>query len=215
MFCSSLSYGGFLPTVDGYTLTDTIIRLFQKGKIPSVPFIAGYVSHEGAGTISKNITEFTEADIGTVHNLSASHIQDVLTMYGPRAVNSSWGQAYNTGPFFTDAFRAALAGSTRYGEGGISGGERWAALSMCKKGKKECAKTWSFRYGAPSTCSLHRRLLSRYLFTHAFAVQFTAVGTAYPDAPAPLNFVAHSADNSYLQVSLFCLLNRRSVSQQI
>lgn len=154
-----------MPAVDGYTLTDTITKLFQKGKIASVPFIAGAVSHEAANAVLKNITEFTAANIGA-YNLSASHTQDVLNMYGPGAVNGTWGQAYSTGPYFTDVFRATLAGVSGFGEGGITGSERWAAKSMCKKGKKECAKTWSFRYGAPSTfpVSLSFLALGAYMF---------------------------------------------------
>ena len=37
---SVATYGGFLPTIDGKTLTDTITKLFQNGKIAKVPTLA-------------------------------------------------------------------------------------------------------------------------------------------------------------------------------
>jgi hypothetical protein len=62
-FLFSLSYGGFLPTIDGITLTDSVTNLWKDGKIAKIPFIGGYVSHESGNFISRNAT-FSANSIG-------------------------------------------------------------------------------------------------------------------------------------------------------
>ncbi|KAK7033929.1 hypothetical protein VNI00_012553 [Paramarasmius palmivorus] len=140
---NGLSYGGFLPTIDGITLTDSITNLWKDGKVAKIPFIGGYVSHESGNFISRNAT-FSANSIGG-YNLSDASIQKVLSMY---PVNVSWGEPYGNGAFQSDEFRAAVLGNANLGEGGITCSERLVSTSMCAHGN--CDQTWAFRFAAPT-----------------------------------------------------------------
>ncbi|KAJ6532702.1 Alpha/Beta hydrolase protein, partial [Mycena vulgaris] len=164
-----LAFGGFLPSVDGVTLTDTITKLWLKGKIASVPFIGGYVTSEGGAVTPSTSTAITAATLG-VYNFTAADAAQVASFY---PVNASFADASGTGNFFVDGFRAVVQSAAGFGEGGIMGSERLVNAAMCAVGN--CAQTWGFRFAAPT------------------------VGTKYADASVPLALVTHSADNSYLQ----------------
>ncbi|KAJ7462028.1 Alpha/Beta hydrolase protein [Mycena latifolia] len=164
-----LAFGGFLPSVDGVTLTDTITKLWLKGKIAKVPFIGGYVTNEGGAAVSNTTTEITAATIGA-YNFSAADAAHVASLY---PVAAGYADATGAGNFFADGFRAVLAAAAAFGEGGIMGSEHLINAAMCAAGN--CARTWGFRFAAPT------------------------VGTKYADPSVPLALVVHSADNSYLQ----------------
>jgi hypothetical protein len=164
-----LAFGGFLPSIDGVTLSDTITKLWLKGKIASVPFIGGYVTNEGGAGVPNTTTVITAATIGA-YNFSAADDARVAALY---PVAADFADASGAGNFFTDGLRAVLAADTNFGEGGIMGSAHLVNAAMCAVGN--CARTWGFRFAAPT------------------------VGTKYADASVPLALVVHSADNSYLQ----------------
>ncbi|KAF9466758.1 Carboxylesterase family-domain-containing protein [Collybia nuda] len=168
---NGLVFGGFLPTIDGVTLTDTVTKLLQKGKFAQVPFIGGHVTDEAAGVTPKDVSRVDASIVGQ-WNLSASNIEKALKLY---PVNSSFGSASGTGNFFLSTFDAAVHANAGFGEGGITCSERVANYAFSRFGPK--SGTWGVRFEAPT------------------------VSFASPIDDFPLAQIPHSADNSYLQIT--------------
>jgi hypothetical protein len=168
-----LAYGGFLPTVDGVTLTDTITNLWLSGKFSKVPFIGGYVTDEASIGTSTAPAVLNATSLG-YYNFSQEQSDKVVSFY---PVNSSYSDPSGTGNFQLSPLEVTRQAAAAFGEGGISGSERLTNRAMCDHGA--CDTTWGFRFDAPT------------------------VGTKYYDETVPLAPVVHSADNSYLQVSGF------------
>jgi len=164
---TNLSYPGFLPTIDGVTLTNTVSRLFKAGKIANVPVIAGFVNDEGANTVPRN-TSTLSVDNSQIYNLTDAQTEQVISFY---PVNSTFGYA-SPDNFFLTPFKAFIQSLSPFGESGITGSER--LVGRYSSNKVGGDKVWTFRFNAPT------------------------VGTTTGLNP-PLNYVAHSADNSYLQ----------------
>ncbi|KAJ7098313.1 Alpha/Beta hydrolase protein [Mycena epipterygia] len=158
-----LAFGGFLPSIDGVTLTDTISKLWLKGKIASVPFIGGYVTNEGGGVTASTTTTIDATTIGA-YNFTPADVAQVARMY---PVNASFSDASGAGNFFADGFRAVIQSAAGFGEGGIAGSEHLVNTAMCAVGN--CARTWGFRFAAPT------------------------VGTTYADPSVPLSLVNATA----------------------
>lgn len=157
-----------MPTIDGVTLTDTITRLFKKGKAAKVKVLVGATNDEGSNLVSRSIIALEPAQNG-IWNLTASQVETYLKFY---PVNSTFG-SYSSDNFFPSAYKAAIQGTTVFGEAGITGSERLVARYMADVIGQ--AEVWSFRFNAPG------------------------VGTNYDGTDFPLGFSSHSADNSYLQ----------------
>lgn len=140
VFVFRLPYGGFLPTVDGITLTDTITNLWLQGKFAKLPLIGGYVTDEAVGRQTAiNVTT------AGYYNLSSDQVDQLASFY---PVNSSYSDPSGTGNFFLSEAEAASQAAAAFGEGGISGSERLVNLAMCKYGN--CATTYGFRFDAPT-----------------------------------------------------------------
>jgi hypothetical protein len=167
----SLPYGGFLPTVDGITLTDTITNLYLQGKFSKLPYISGYVTDEASNSLPRTITELNATTLG-FYNLSQADVDRYVSFF---PVNETYSDPSGTGNFFPSTIEAYFQAASSFGEGGISGSERLTNLAMCRHG--DCSTTWGFRFDAPT------------------------VGTKYYDESVPVAPVPHSADNSFLQNS--------------
>lgn len=111
-----LAFGGFLPTIDGVTLTDTVTKLLQKGKIAEVPFIGGHVTDEAAAVTPKDVSRVDASVVGQ-WNLSAANLEKAIKLY---PVNASFGSASGTGNFFLSDFDAVVHADAGFGEGGIT-----------------------------------------------------------------------------------------------
>lgn len=131
--------------IDGVTLTDTLTQLFKKGKVASVPVIAGAVNDEGANTLPKNTSSLTVATNG-IWGLDNSTIEKIISFY---PVNQTYGYA-SPDNFFLSVFKAAIQSVSPFGEGGITGSERLVGRYMSNKVGQD--KVWTFRFDAPSEC---------------------------------------------------------------
>ncbi|PWN53908.1 alpha/beta-hydrolase [Violaceomyces palustris] len=161
----------FIPTVDGKTLTDRNTNLFISGKVANIPSIFSYVNDEFIAAIPTNLTALTP-DLNTNFNLTDAQVERLIDFY---PVNSTFG---DSGPsqVYSTVGRAALAALNSGGDCGSMGATRLYAKYLRKNfGGKH---VWSVRFNAP------------------------AVGTTpFGNTSLPLGYVAHSADNSYLQNS--------------
>lgn len=164
------SSAGFLPAVDGVTLTDTITRLFKKGKVANVKTIVGFVNDEGANTAARN-TSVLDSTTNAIFNLTDSQVKQAASYY---PYNATFGYA-SPDNFFLTVFKSYIMALSPFGEQGITGSERLVSRYMSAAMGQD--KVWSFRFNAPG------------------------VGTNYSSnaSGVPLNYVAHSADNTYLQ----------------
>jgi len=170
---NNLTFGSsaaFLPMIDGVTLTDSVTRLFKKGKVAKVKTVVGFVNDEGANTAARN-TSVLDSATNAIWNLTASQVQQAANYY---PYNSTFGYA-SPDNFFLTIFKSYIMSLSPFGEQGITGSERLVSRYMSAAVGQD--KVWSFRFNAPG------------------------VGTNYSSNPSgfPLNYVAHSADNSYLQ----------------
>jgi hypothetical protein len=151
------------------TLTNSITNLFKSGKIANVPTIAGYVNDEGGNAAARNTSELSPAT-NAMWNLTDARVSQAASYY---PVNATFGFA-SPDNFFLTTFKAFIQSLHPFGEGGITGSERLVGRSMSSAFGP--SNIWTFRFNAPG------------------------VGTNYTDgSPYPLAYVAHSADNSYLQ----------------
>jgi hypothetical protein len=139
--------GAFLPTVDHVTLTDTITRLFKKGKVANVAVLAGHVNDEGANTAPRNITILSPA-ANSIWNLTQDQVNVAVSHY---PVNETFGFD-SPDNFFLTNFKAYIQSLSPFGEAGITGSERVVGRYMSKAvGSK---RVWTFRFNAPSKRNL-------------------------------------------------------------
>jgi hypothetical protein len=102
-------------------------------------------------------------------NLTDARVAEAASYY---PVNATFGFA-SPDNFFLSTFKAFIQSLHPFGEGGITGSERLVGRYMSEAFGSD--NIWTFRFNAPT------------------------VGTNYSTTPYPLAYVAHSADNSYLQ----------------
>jgi carboxylesterase type B len=114
-------------------------------------------------------TSFLDSSTNSIWNLTDSQVKQAVSYY-PN--NATFGYA-SPDNFFLTIFKSYIMSLSPFGEQGITGSERLVARYMSKAVGQN--KVWSFRFNAPG------------------------VGTNYSGLPYPLNYVAHSADNNYLQ----------------
>lgn len=129
--------------IDDVTLTDTITRLFQAGKVANVPTIAGYVNDEGGNAAPRNTTELSPAT-NSLWNLTDSQVAQAASYY---PVNSTFGYA-SPDNFFLTTFKAFIQSLHPFGEAAITGSERLVGKSMSETHGSE--QVWTFRFNAPS-----------------------------------------------------------------
>jgi len=137
--------------IDDVTLTDTVTRLFKKGKVANVPVISGYVNDEGANTAPRNVTGLTPST-NSIWILTAGQVNQAASFY---AINGSFGFA-NPDNFFLSTFKAYIQSLSPFGEPGISGSERMVGRYMSQAHGSEWV--WTFRFNAPSKsrfCTIH------------------------------------------------------------
>ena len=104
-----------------------------------------------------------------VYNLTDAQVASAASYY---PVNGTFGYA-SPDNFFLSTFKAYIMSLNPFGEQGILGSERLVGRYMSKLVGQQ--NVWTFRFNAPT------------------------VATLYGNASFPLAYVAHSADNSYLQ----------------
>jgi carboxylesterase type B len=102
-------------------------------------------------------------------NLTDARVAQAASYY---PVNETFGFA-SPDNFFLSTFKAFVQSLHPFGEGGITGSERLVGRYMSEAFGSD--NIWTFRFNAPT------------------------VGTNYSTSEYPLAYVAHSADNSYLQ----------------
>ncbi|KAI9154858.1 putative cholinesterase [Paramyrothecium foliicola] len=109
--------------------------------------------------------------LSSIWNLTGDSLNQAVKMY---PINATFG---STSPdnFFLSPFKAVIQGLHTFGEVGITGSERLIGRYMSDVVGPD--RVWTFRFNSPT------------------------VGTNYSGSKYPLNYVAHSADNSYLQNS--------------
>lgn len=129
--------------IDGVTLTDTITRLFQAGKVANVPTIAGTVNDEGGNAVPRNTTELSPAT-NSLWNLTDAQVAQAVSYY---PVNATFGFA-SPDNFFLSKFKAFIQSLHPFGEAGITGSERLVGKSMSEA--HGCDEVWTFRFNAPS-----------------------------------------------------------------
>jgi hypothetical protein len=143
--------GSFGPTIDGVTLTDSVTRLFTKGKVARVAAISGSTNDEGfAGYINatqENPTpeNTTSLDPSTnrLTNLTDAQVYEVASFY---AVDANYSSVAPDN-FFQNVFKAYWMALGLFGEVGISGSERmvgrWLSAAHGQK------NVWTYRFNAP------------------------------------------------------------------
>lgn len=188
----NLTFGqsaAFLPTIDNVTLTDSITRLFKQRKTLNVPIIAGTVNDEGANAAARNITVL-DASTNGIWNLTNAQISQAASFY---PVNNSFGFD-SPDNFFLTPFKSYIQTLSPFGEAGITGSERLVGRYMSQA--HDQSQVWTFRFNAPGRSLRASSALSGL---HTDSVRSIGVGTNYTGDQYPLSWVAHSADNSYLQ----------------
>lgn len=180
--------------IDNVTLTDTITRLFKAGKVANVAVIAGTVNNEGAAATAHNVTVLTPAT-NSIWNLTASQVNQVASFY---PVNASFGFD-SPDNFFLSGFKAYIQSLSSFGEPGIAGSERVVGRYVSRAYGSD--RVWTFRFNAPGKLQLSVVVLptSTKIYGNLLSSLSVGVGTNYSGDTYPLSWVAHSADNSYLQ----------------
>lgn len=105
----------------------------------------------------------------TIWNLTDQQVYQAASFY---PVNAGFGYA-SPDNFFLGGFKAYIQSVNSFGEAGMTGSERLIGKYMSDAHGAD--RVWTFRFNAPG------------------------VGTNYTGHQYPLSWVAHSADNSYLQ----------------
>ncbi len=180
--------------IDGITLTDTITRLFKKGKIANVGVITGAVNDEGATGGFRNLTALGPAT-NSIWNLTDAQAAQAVSFY---PVNATFGFE-SPDNFFLSYFKASIQSQSPFGEAGITGSERVVGKYVTKAFGP--GRVWTFRFNAPGKIQCHNLVALGASFerTGPNPSLSSGVGTNYGDAAYPSSWVAHSADNSYLQ----------------
>ena len=133
--------------IDNVTLTDTITRLFKKGKVANVAVISGFVNDEGANVTPRNVSLLTPGT-SSIWNLTAELVNQAASFY---PVNASFGYA-SPDNFFLSGFKAYIQSLSPFGEPGISGSERMVGRYMSQA--YGCKRVWTFRFNAPGKLQL-------------------------------------------------------------
>lgn len=177
--------------IDDVTLTDTITKLFKAGKVANVAVIAGTVNDEGANAAARNTTALNTAT-NAIWNLTADQVSQAASFY---PVNASFGFD-SPDNFFLSGFKAYIQALSPFGEPGITGTERVVGRYMSQAFGSN--NVWTFRFNAPG--KLYPLVFLIFPIQGQFSLLLcSGVGTSYTGDAYPLSWVAHSADNSYLQ----------------
>lgn len=131
--------------IDGVTLTDSVTRLFKKGRVANVPVIAGAVNDEAGAFGPRNLTALSPS-LNSIWNLTAAQVNQVIGFY---PVNGTFGSS-SPDNFFLSPFKAYIQSLSPFGEAGITGSERLVGRYMAKAiGPR---RVWTFRFNAPGEC---------------------------------------------------------------
>ncbi|KAH7013957.1 Carboxylesterase [Ilyonectria destructans] len=185
--------GSFGPTIDGVTLTDSVTKLFRKGKLANVPTIAGSTNDEGfdgyidahqQNPTPKNTTKL-DPSTNRITNLTDYQVNEVAKLY---PVNATYASVAPDN-FFQNVFRSYWMALGLFGEVGIFGSERLVGRWMSARHGPQ--RIWTYRFNAPT------------------------VGSVNPKSPYPLGPVQHSAENSYLDVPLSSMTSyERAIAEE-
>ncbi|GAA5821400.1 hypothetical protein JCM3770_003505 [Rhodotorula araucariae] len=133
---SGFAWPGWVPSVDGVTLTDQPIRLFNQGKVAKVPVITGDVTNEMGQLNPHPTTNFTST-IGP--GITPELLSELERIYPAPIANAS----ADTNTFATNDTRGwAVANDYTFNA---------AAFAISQAAKKAGQKAWYYRFNAPQT----------------------------------------------------------------
>lgn len=134
--------------VDGITLTDTMTRLYQAGKVADVPVIVGTVNDEGAMAEARSNTALVPAN-NQVWNLTDAQVQEAAAYY---PISATFGYASPDNYFLTE-FKAYIQSLSQYGENGCHATERMIGRYMSEA--LGSGRVWTYRFNAPGKIPLN------------------------------------------------------------
>lgn len=175
-------YNAFMPMIDGITLTDSMNRLYQAGKVVDVPVIVGSVTDEGgfyAGKINSTLSVATNE----VWNLTESQVAEAITYY---PINATFGFSSPDNVFLTE-FHAFISSISQFGEGGCAASERMIGRYMGEIFGSE--RIWAYRFNAP--CKSCIAFLPRFALTLLTSTQWSE--------PTTMVAIIHSPTSCTLQ----------------
>lgn len=137
------------------TLTDSVTRLFKRGKLANAATIAGSTTDEGfdgyldAQQQNPTPRSTTTLDPSTnrITNLTDDQVTKIATFY---AVNATYGSTTQDN-FFLNTFAAYWIALGLFGDAGIFGSER--LIGRCTSAKDRPQNVWTYRFNAPSKLS--------------------------------------------------------------
>ncbi|BGO99813.1 hypothetical protein NBRC10513v2_004041 [Rhodotorula toruloides] len=134
------SWPGWFPSIDGETLTDQPIRLFNQGKVAKVPVLTGDVTNE-FGQLNPhpngNFTALVNSTIGSA--VTPDFIAEMERIYPAPIANAS----LDTSTYATEDNR----GWTFMNEYSFNG----AAFAIARAAKKAGLPSFYYRFNAPQT----------------------------------------------------------------
>lgn len=136
--------------IDGITLTDTMTRLYQAGKVANIPVIVGTVNDEAAEVEARSNTTLVPAK-NQVWNLTDAQVRETATFY---PINATFGYASPDNYFLTD-FKAYIQSLSQYGENGCHTSERMIGRYMSEA--YGSGRVWTYRFNAPGKTSTEHR----------------------------------------------------------
>ncbi|GAA5864541.1 hypothetical protein JCM8547_005574 [Rhodosporidiobolus lusitaniae] len=135
---NGFSWPGWLPSIDGKTLTDQPVRLFRDGKVAKVPVISAHVTNEIVRLNphpNSNFTALIETTIGA--DVTPELATEMLRVYPEPIVNAS----VDTNTYSNADDRAY----TFLNENAANGGAFMVARGVAKIGQP----SWMVRFNSP------------------------------------------------------------------
>ncbi|BGP48330.1 hypothetical protein JCM10450v2_004202 [Rhodotorula kratochvilovae] len=133
---NGFAWPGWVPSVDGVTLTDQPIRLFNQGKAAKVPVITGDVTNEFGQLNPRPTTNFTST-VGP--GITPELLSELERIYPAPIANAS----ADTNTFATNDTRAwAVANDYSFNS---------AAFAISQAAKEAGVGSWYYRFNAPQT----------------------------------------------------------------
>ncbi|GAA5931909.1 hypothetical protein JCM3775_000075 [Rhodotorula graminis] len=133
---NGFSWPGWLPSIDGKTLTDQPIRLLNKGKIAKVPVITGDVTNE-MGQLNPHPSANFTSTVGP--GITPDLLKELERIYPAPIANAS----ANTNTYLTSDTQGWALGNDYTFTG--------AAFAISQAYKKAGLGSWYYRFDAPQT----------------------------------------------------------------
>ncbi|GAA5901158.1 hypothetical protein JCM6882_006132 [Rhodosporidiobolus microsporus] len=135
---NGFSWPGWLPSVDGKTITDQPIRLLNENKIAKVPVLTGHPTNDQSGLNPHPNANFTALVSGSAGNIAPKLLDEFARIYPAPSVNAS----VNTNTYTdTDA---------RGWDFGSDYSFRSASVAVAKAAVRRKQPSYYFRFDAPN-----------------------------------------------------------------